>query len=174
MYTAFLITSPTITNCIFWGNSDNGGMDESAQIHKSTGTPVVNYSDIQGLGAGGFFDSGANTNNIGDDPLFVDADGADNTVGTVDDDLHLQSVSPCIDVGDNSVWVFPPPPFDLDGNLRIVGCTIDMGAYEFQTCNQFFHPADFDCDGDVDGIDFSFFASAFNKAGNPPRPASLP
>ena len=30
-------------------------------------------------------------------------------------------------------------------------------------------PADCDEDGDVDGVDFSVFASCFNKAGNPPR-----
>jgi formylglycine-generating enzyme required for sulfatase activity len=30
-------------------------------------------------------------------------------------------------------------------------------------------PADSDCDGDVDGVDFAQFASCFNKAGNPPR-----
>jgi hypothetical protein len=30
-------------------------------------------------------------------------------------------------------------------------------------------PSDNDVDGDVDGIDFSVFASCFNKAGNPPR-----
>jgi len=30
-------------------------------------------------------------------------------------------------------------------------------------------PADDDCDNDVDGLDFSVFASCFNKAGNPPR-----
>jgi hypothetical protein len=32
-----------------------------------------------------------------------------------------------------------------------------------------FVPADCDEDGDVDGVDFSVFASCFNKAGNPPR-----
>jgi hypothetical protein len=30
-------------------------------------------------------------------------------------------------------------------------------------------PADTDCDGDVDGIDFAVFASCFNGAGQPPR-----
>jgi len=30
-------------------------------------------------------------------------------------------------------------------------------------------PADRDADGDVDGIDFTTFASCFNKSGNPPR-----
>jgi hypothetical protein len=35
-------------------------------------------------------------------------------------------------------------------------------------------PADVDCDGDVDGVDFSVFAACFNKAGNPPRTLGCP
>lgn len=144
-------------------------MGESGQIHVSDGFPVVNHSDVQGgwTGTGVF--------NINADPLFVDADGADNTVGTDDDDLRLPLASPCLNAGDNSAWPFGLDAYDLDGNWRMVCCDIDMGAYEFQGCSpQPTNPADFDCDGDVDGIDFSFFTSAFNKAGNPPRPARLP
>jgi hypothetical protein len=151
-------TSPTLTNCILWGNSDSGGMDGSAQIHVDGGTPVVNYSDVQGgwTGAGG--------NNIDADPLFVDADGSDNVVGTEDDDLRLSAGSPCIDAGTNAVV---SESTDLDGNLRIINCAVDLGAYEVTT--GVYIPADRDCDNDVDGIDFSAFASCFNKAGNPPR-----
>ena len=71
-----LSSNPTVTNCIFWGNVDDadasaGGpfTDESAQIHIDSGTPAVTYSCIQGLVPGGDFDSGANTNNIGDAEL---------------------------------------------------------------------------------------------------------
>ena len=52
-----------VTNCIFWGNSDSGGEDESAQI---TGGAVVNYSCIQGGWTGGGGTGNKNTN-----PLFV-------------------------------------------------------------------------------------------------------
>ncbi|MCH9021548.1 MAG: right-handed parallel beta-helix repeat-containing protein, partial [Planctomycetes bacterium] len=116
-------SSPTVTNCIFWENSDSGGMDESAQIHTDSGTPTVNFSDVQGgwTGAGG--------NNINADPNFADADGPDNTVGTLDDNLRLLVISPCIDAGDNSVVT---ESTDLDGNTRISHLTVDMGAYEFQ------------------------------------------
>jgi len=74
----------------------------------------------------------------------VDADGADNTTGTSDDDLRLQAGSPAIDAGNNS---FTPPdltdennnndvseaaPFDLDGNQRLDGTNVDLGPYEEQ------------------------------------------
>jgi len=101
-------SSLMLTNCILWGNSDSGGTSESAQIYG--GTPIVNYSCIQGwTGAlGGMA-------NIGGDPLFADADG------------RLSLGSPCIDTGDNSAVSVMT---DLDGNPRIVGLAVDMGAFE--------------------------------------------
>ena len=129
---------PTLTNCILWGNSDAGDMDESAQISTSAPRlPVIYYCCIQGwtgsLGGAG---------NIGDDPLFVDADGSDDTVGTADDDLRLSAGSACIDAGDNSA-VPACVTTDLDGLTRFfddpatsdtgsgTAPIVDMGAYEF-------------------------------------------
>jgi parallel beta-helix repeat protein len=59
--------------------------------------------------------------NIVTDPMFVNP-------GT---DYHLQENSPCINAGDN----YAPglPDFDFDGNPRISGAYVDMGAYEYQT-----------------------------------------
>jgi hypothetical protein len=45
-------------------------------------------------------------------------------------DLRSQSDSPCINVGDNA---YSPASPDLDSNPRIVGGTVDVGAYEFQS-----------------------------------------
>ncbi|HWX22402.1 MAG TPA: thrombospondin type 3 repeat-containing protein [Candidatus Binatia bacterium] len=59
--------------------------------------------------------------NITNAPLFVDQGGGD---------YRLQSNSPCINSGNNA---FVSATNDLDGNPRIVGGTVDIGAYEFQT-----------------------------------------
>jgi len=97
---------PTLTNCILWG-------DSRAEIWNVEGsTVVITYSDVQG----GWVGEG----NIDADPLFVDA---------LNDDYHVLPGSPCIDAGTNN----PPgglPETDLDGNPRIMGYAVDMGAYE--------------------------------------------
>jgi hypothetical protein len=128
-------SSPVVTNCILWGNSDSNGVGESAQIHG--GTPVVNYSCLQGwtgnLGGEG---------NIDSDPCFVDAndpDGPDNVFGTTDDGLRLEPNSPCIDAADGDAAL----PTDVLGFERIEICHTpntgtgipnyaDIGAYEKQ------------------------------------------
>jgi len=99
----YAIGTPIITNCILWANS---GYDLSGAS--------ATYSDI---GAGEVAAEG----NISADPMFV-AGGSG--------DYHLQDGSPCTDAGSNSAPALPDT--DKDGNPRIVGAAVDMGAYECQ------------------------------------------
>jgi hypothetical protein len=151
--------SPTVTNCILWG--DNG-----TEIYTASGTPVVTYCDVQGGYSG--------TGNIDGDPLFVDR---------VNGDYHLSAGSPCIDAADNDGMppdtldldddgdITEPIPIDLDCRLRCADRVdtpdtgnpgvpgppiVDMGVYEYQ------------CDGDLDGdgdIDLSDLAQLLANYG---------
>ena len=102
----------TLVNCILYFNSAPAGPDYSAsafQIIYYCCTPTLPTSGA------GLFTKGNFTNA----PLFVELAG----------DLHLQSNSPCINSGANA---YAPAGPDLDGNPRISGGTVDVGAYEFQ------------------------------------------
>jgi hypothetical protein len=119
----------TINNSILY----NGG-DEILTNH--TETTYVYYTDIQG----GW--SGSGYGNINQDPLIVNPGTW--TLGDeyIAGDLHLQGWSPCIDQGNNSLLPNDEGDLDQDGNTseqlpvdldqldRIVGTSVDMGAYE--------------------------------------------
>ena len=150
-------SSPTVTNCTFNGNSAyyGGGMSNSSSNPTVTncilwdntassgneiyGTATVSYSCVQGDHAG--------VSNIDADPLFVDAPGGD---------YHLQPVSPCIDVGDPSGNY--TGKLDMDGESRMLYDNVDMGADEV-----FPIAGDIDMDGDIDLVDFAFFADNWLK-----------
>ncbi|MFO0826642.1 MAG: right-handed parallel beta-helix repeat-containing protein [Phycisphaerales bacterium] len=145
-------------NCILWGNT--------GQQIQSPGTPtiVVEYSNVQG----GF----AGVGNSAADPLFVDLDGADNVVGTVDDDFHVVGFSSAIDSGSNSAWSVALtvdfaglPRFYDDPAVSNSGegssPIIDRGAYESQPQRPACALGDLDCDGDVDAADLGLLLGAW-------------
>ncbi len=132
-------SDPVITNCIMWGNTALSG----PQIFSESGSsPTITYSCIQ--------DGWSGAGNIGGlpehNPLYADADGQDDVPGTEDDDLHVLPGSPCINTGSNAVPNLPET--DLDGHVRVLCDTVDMGAYEFGI-------GDYQCDEDVDLDDFA-------------------
>jgi hypothetical protein len=110
----------TFVNSIVYGNSDsNWEFDSFYGLHftASCTTPLpTNY-------ATGWpsFSSMSAVDTFTNDPLFINPAAGD---------YHLQPSSPCINAGRNSSV---PSTTDFDGNPRIKGGTIDIGAYEFQS-----------------------------------------
>lgn len=132
----------TMENCVLWGNSAPNG----PQVAVGASFLAYEYCDIQGGDSGIFVEGSSKVEkgegNIAEDPLFADADGADNIAGTEDDNPRLSKGSDCVDTGGSK---FLPPdwadldgdgnsseqtPVDADGRRRILG-TVDMGAYEY-------------------------------------------
>ena len=125
-----------IYNSIFWANTAGAGLDNGSDlyINNFAGATVNLYNSNLGVladlvtgqsmdlwvvvtGGGAYNQAG----NMTQDPLFVDETNGD---------LHLQSGSPCIDVGDNSAPSLPLE--DIDGDTRTIGGTVDMGSDEVQ------------------------------------------
>ena len=99
--------------------------------------PNFFWNDIHGgethfglVGTGSVF-NGAYANNIDTDPIFVDpSSGAGTDYDGISADWHLQRSSPCIDAGDPS-YPMDADDIDIDGNPRIIGNRIDIGADEY-------------------------------------------
>lgn len=140
----------TLLNCVMWAdNAPNGPEIRIGWGIAPNGIVNVAYSDVARGEAGvqilstGILNWGAG--NIDADPLFVDADGADDLPGSADDDLRISAGSPCTDAGDRA---FHPDPCekDHDGACRVWDgdadslAAVDMGAYELGAAR-----------GDVDG-----------------------
>ncbi len=109
-------SSPIVTNTILWNNSGPIGKEISV-IDSSTLT--VSHTDVEGGQSSCFVATGSTLNwgagMIDSDPMLIY--------------YHLAINSPCKDAGDNSAQSLPTE--DYDGDPRIAGGTVDIGADEF-------------------------------------------
>ena len=106
-----------IKNTILWNNTSTAGASaEASQIDlRFGGSAMVSNTCVEGLVT---FSNAANSPY---DPIFVSAANAN---------YRLQDCSPLVNGGNN--LVLAGLTADLDGNPRIAGGTVDLGAYEDQ------------------------------------------
>ncbi|HWX18319.1 MAG TPA: choice-of-anchor Q domain-containing protein [Candidatus Binatia bacterium] len=119
-----------MNNCTICGNSAPAVDMLSGGIVPQANNCIIYYNIPAGAGAN--FTPGATLHNccttplpggkgnITNAPLFVNLPGGN---------FHLASSSPCINSGNNA---YVTTATDLDANPRVVGGTVDIGAYEFQ------------------------------------------
>jgi len=141
-------------NCIIYYNSAPTGSNiiGAKYYYSCTTAPLLEAGDIA------------------DEPAFVNPAAGD---------FHLQSNSPCINSGNNADATVPT---DLDGNPRIAGGTVDIGAYEFPNpssvlsyawAQSYGLPTDGSADdADPDGDGMSNFAE-WIAGTDPTNPASV-
>ncbi|MEK4423944.1 InlB B-repeat-containing protein [Solibacillus sp. FSL K6-1523] len=135
-------SSPTLTNVTMSGNITNG--TNKATIYNDSSTPKIYNSII--IGNNGHAYNGTPTienSLIGDDKkgqLYDSTgkpDGKDHLIEDIfidpdNKNYRLKAGSPAIDKGDSSYPELASIKKDLDGNPRIQGTKIDLGAYESQ------------------------------------------
>jgi len=157
-----------VRNCVIAGNRESGLLSSRKHVlnttvtgnrrygfdgHTGTIRHVILWDNVQGALVGSTTPLFSGTAN----PYFVQPGFWDQLNNVwVDGDYHLTQNSPYINAGDPN---YPNDPNrtteDIDGNPRIVGVRVDIGAYEFQAACV---GQDFDddgtpdiCDRDIDG-----------------------
>lgn len=133
IYNGSVATTVLIKNGVIWGNTAGSA---GHNIYNDGSIVNISYSNIDDCGgSGGGWNLACGTDmgsNIELDPMFIDADGADNIVGTRDDNLRLSFGSPSIETGTNvgcptnDLNNLPRPADANDDTFSMC----DMGAYE--------------------------------------------
>jgi hypothetical protein len=159
-------SNPTITNNVIWRESFNENDPMESVDVFGNGTGTISYTVLQGR----FYIPIPGAGNVNAQPVFVDADGADNIAGTLDDNFALASGSPGVDAGNNNA-VPAGLVTDLVGGERFSndpatpdtgvgeGPIVDMGAFELQGAGRC--TADMNRDGVVDFFDYLDFVQMF-------------
>ena len=121
--------SGEVYNNIFWDNISLESMGADLWIKNDTDndflpTPFTllhNNFDKTAMGLKSDLPISVNASNLNKvDPLFIDQNN---------NDFHLQSDSPMIDAGSPSTPNLPE--FDVEGTPRVLGESVDIGAYEY-------------------------------------------
>jgi hypothetical protein len=154
----------------YWGGGVGGIINEYGSIPSTLNNCVLYYNTI-GNNSGALT---TGTNYFGDTLNYcctwpLPTNGVGNITNApwfvnLTNNFHLQSNSPCINAGNNA---YVTTANDLDGNSRIIGDTVDMGAYEYPTptsvisyayLQQYGLPTDGTVDfADLDGTAFNVY-----------------
>jgi parallel beta-helix repeat protein len=152
----YCCSSPIIVNTIVWANTAPRGPQLSAAIDSA---PIVRYCIIEGgsqyvyLSEDSRISWGAG--NVDEDPL-IEAGAVGVTItGKALASLNLSADSPGINAGDPSTEL-SKGDVDLGGSPRLMGCRVDIGAFESAVGQARF---DFNDSQTIDLNDISWFVT---------------
>ncbi len=142
---------PQLTNCIVWGNDDESGMTQQAQL--CGGVPTVDSCCIQAYSG-----NLAGSNNIAEDPVFVTGPWGDYYLSQAA--TGQADTSPCVDMG-----------ADLPADVSLIGFTTrtdhaeDSAAVDVGYHHPAMAPPDLNADGRTDFYDFAILSARWLTEG---------
>lgn len=143
---------PDIVNCIVYYNNDNG---EGPQLVGIDPDETAYHSCIA--------DCNEINENFNDPPGF--AYTTEPNDWPVVGNYHLAWDSPCVNSGDSAEYI---DELDIDGEPRVYGDLVDIGADEAYSCDDeylteddVYNPLDFSADGIINYEEFAPFAAAW-------------
>lgn len=119
-------STTNIYNTIIWGNKHNYTPDNYYNAYSSSDSYPKYCAIEEGDTTNHCFTLASSNDGYNASEYYV------RFIDPANNDYHLHVSSPCVDNGDSTV---PHTTTDMDGNPRIFGSTIDMGAYEVQDVN---------------------------------------
>lgn len=123
-----------VTNSILWDNTTANASQIKVGNSGAATSIQISYCNIQGGKDNIISDDNCTVEwgqgNIDADPNFINLGSLTSSESLTAGDYHLLDGSPCIDAGDPE-FITEPSETDIDGNPRIAGTKIDMGADEF-------------------------------------------
>lgn len=156
--------STELRNCILWGDSAPAGRElalgpgtQGTPVETPAATVTVAFAILEG-GTGLVSLEGDAVLTTGGDILDVDP--------ALTVDLHLTAASPAIDAGD-PLFVPAVGETDIDGDPRLVGLRVDLGADEHAGGSFIFIRGDANADSLADVADAVFLLSALFLPGSP-------
>ena len=122
-----------ISHSILWADTAANASEILVASLGAATSIRISYCDIRGGKENVILDNGCTVDwgrgNIDLDPYFVNIDYLSGNQIITAGNYHLLDDSPCIDAGDPD-FVAEPGETDIDGNPRIAGAKIDIGADE--------------------------------------------
>ncbi|MGB9587378.1 MAG: right-handed parallel beta-helix repeat-containing protein, partial [Armatimonadota bacterium] len=129
-------SSPSLVNNTIAGNTYSGiscdyspayiannvvaGNPTGVLVSGDSYLPTLSHNDVYGNSTANYSGIAAGVGDISADPCFVDAPNSN---------YHVSGASPCINMGCDEASNLPL--FDIDGEGRVCGGTVDIGADEF-------------------------------------------
>jgi hypothetical protein len=139
---------PAIKNCILYYNNDQGSQLAGLTPTQVSWSCIPDCNDIN------------NQHNFNDTPGFAYTTVPNNL--PVIGNYHLGLNSPCTDAGDSNAYTNES---DMDGDSRVYGNKVDIGADEVD-CENVYNICDWNADGIVNYAEYLLLSKAWYTVGN--------